>query len=274
MPAPFFWNHHPAHRRRAIGSVSDRNGNPRPVFPRERGKVRDGHAVDPRSTLVRLHALSRCGAVLRFEDFLDHGSLLRGSMLPSAMALGFASPSGVVGRSVHRGVDPLLIGSVLHRLRPPVSLFERASRPRLVFPTTMTSADFPPPDSGGISPGNCTLLHRTAAGFTSTGIPDFFGVLCPLDAPCRPSIRFLSISSRFSHSLTSPGRLPFPGWLQMVVSSFPCSGISTGDLNPVYNVPMLGAHKASLQAYDPPQVQAVMRIQPSTRSRNRALGQA
>jgi hypothetical protein len=32
----------------------------------------------------------------------------------------------------------------------------------------------------------------------------------------------------------------------MVVSSFSCSGISTGDLNPVYNVPMLGTHKARL----------------------------
>ena len=32
----------------------------------------------------------------------------------------------------------------------------------------------------------------------------------------------------------------------MVVSSFSCSGISTGDLNPIYNVPMLGTHKALL----------------------------
>jgi hypothetical protein len=30
----------------------------------------------------------------------------------------------------------------------------------------------------------------------------------------------------------------------MVVSSFSCSGIPTGDLNPIYNVPMLGTHKA------------------------------
>jgi hypothetical protein len=30
----------------------------------------------------------------------------------------------------------------------------------------------------------------------------------------------------------------------MVVSSFSCSGISTGDFNPIYNVPMLGTHKA------------------------------
>ena len=37
-------------------------------------------------------------------------------MLPSVAALGFASPSGVVGWSVRHGVDPLLIGLVLHRL--------------------------------------------------------------------------------------------------------------------------------------------------------------
>ena len=30
----------------------------------------------------------------------------------------------------------------------------------------------------------------------------------------------------------------------MVVSSFSCSGIPTGDLNPIYNVPMLGTHNA------------------------------
>jgi hypothetical protein len=38
-------------------------------------------------------------------------------MLPSVTAFGFASPSGVVGWSVRHGVDPLLIGSVLHRVR-------------------------------------------------------------------------------------------------------------------------------------------------------------
>ena len=37
-------------------------------------------------------------------------------MLPSVTALGFASPSGVIGWSVRRGVDPLLIGSVLYRV--------------------------------------------------------------------------------------------------------------------------------------------------------------
>jgi len=39
-------------------------------------------------------------------------------MLPSATAPKLASPSGVIGWLVRGGVDPLLIGSVLHRVRP------------------------------------------------------------------------------------------------------------------------------------------------------------
>jgi hypothetical protein len=37
------------------------------VLPRERGEVLDGHAVNPRSALVRLHALPRGGKVFRFK---------------------------------------------------------------------------------------------------------------------------------------------------------------------------------------------------------------
>ncbi len=128
---------------------------------------------------------------------------------------------------------------------------------------------------GEVGPGNGTLLHRTAAGFTSTGIPDDFVVLCQLIAPCRRcphryagglsplrsgSIRYLFIRSRFSHSVAciaslagrlrfapapSRGRSPFRAWPLMVVSSLSCSVISTGELNPIYNVPMLGTHKPS-----------------------------
>jgi hypothetical protein len=36
----------------------------------------------------------------------------------------------------------------------------------------------------------------------------------------------------------------------MVVSSFSCSGISTRDLNPIYNVPVLGTHKAVVATGD------------------------
>ena len=109
-------NPHPFDGRGPVTSFRDRLGDPRPFLPRERGEVLDGHAVDPRSALVRLHAFPRLGEVLRFKDLLDHGSSLRGSMLPSVTAFGFASPSGVVGWSVRHGVDPLLIGSVLHRV--------------------------------------------------------------------------------------------------------------------------------------------------------------
>jgi hypothetical protein len=163
-----------------------------------------------------------------------------------------------------RGAQAILRYRCLHGHRAPGSF----------FPTTMTSADFSRTDAREISPGNCTLLHRTAAGFTSTGIPVVFGVLCPLDAPCRPSIRFLSISSRFSPSLPSSGWSPFPSWLQMVVSSFSCSGISTGDLNPVYNVPMLGTHKASLLTPDPPPFPAFMNATTPTPCSTLAPGQA
>ena len=133
---------------------------------------------------------------------------------------------------------------------------------RLVCSTTMTSADFSRAETREICPlpgsvslagyVRCAPIPQVTAR-CSVALPPHlpprayqfaFGVLCHLDAPCRPSMRFLSIGSRFSPSLPSPSRSPFPSWLQMVVSSFSCSGISTGDLNPVYNVPMLGTHKA------------------------------
>ncbi len=173
--------------------------------------------------------------------------------------------SATLGRSafdvltVPAAVRAAPVGSALRRVSPPVSLFTRASlSPRLVAPTTMASADFCPTLPGlaasgataergrrvwQISPGKDTLLRRTAAVFTSARIPVDFAVLCQLIAARRPSMRFLSIGSRLSPSLTSHARSPSRSWLQMVVSSFPCSGVPTGDLNPIYNVPMLGTHK-------------------------------
>ena len=108
----------------------------------------------------------------------------------------------------------------------------------------MASADFSSLFSDESSPGNDTLLCCTAATFTSAGIPVDFGVLCLLIAIRRPFMWFLSIGSQRSPSLPSPLRSPSGAWLQIVVSSFPWFGISTGDLNPIYNAPMLGTHKA------------------------------
>ena len=85
--------------------------------------------------------------------------------------------------------------------------------------------------------------------------PHFGEVLTPLRSvragwlriieDCRyrgPSGTLLAFLPRKGH--------PSPSWLQMVVSSFSCSGIPTGDLNPIYNVPMLGTHKTLVATGD------------------------
>ena len=61
------------------------------------------------------------------------------------------------------------------------------------------------------SPGNGTLLRCTTTVFSSTGIPLVFGVLFHLDAPCRPSIQFLFISSQLSHITFLPPSNHSPG---------------------------------------------------------------
>jgi hypothetical protein len=154
-------------------------------------------------------------------------------MLPIEQALTSAPPTGGICGRVRLAVGPSLIGSALHRVNamarqrrhtmttdciargtrailPAILLCSRALR--LVSPITMASADFSRAETREISPGNCTLLCCTAAAFTSTGIPDAFGVLCHLDAPCRsrPRAGFLFISSQFSpgpaHGRDRPSR--------------------------------------------------------------------
>ena len=164
-------------------------------------------------------------------------------MLPIVTTLGSTSPSGVIGGlTVRHAVRSLPYSSALRWVSPP-AILTCSSALRLVSPTTMASADFWPDRSRQISPGKGTMLPCTTTAFTSTGKPDDFAVLCQLVVPYRPFMRFLSIGSQVSPSLPSPGRSPFPSWLQMVVSSFSCSGIPTGDFNPIYNVPMLGTHR-------------------------------
>ena len=126
---------------------------------------------------------------------------------------------------------------------------------RLVSLSTMASADFsaftppitgrgaavsPPPRGSEISPGKDAVLPRTAAAFTSTTEPVGFAVLCQLAPSRRPSMRFLFIGSRVSPSLPPHGRSPFRSWLRLVFCLY---GSSTGDLNPFWTAPMLGAHR-------------------------------
>ncbi len=58
-------------------------------------------------------------------------------MLPAVTALVHASPSGVVGWGVRSGVDPLLIGSVLHRLNS--EWVDPSTLPYLRFPEEETA---------------------------------------------------------------------------------------------------------------------------------------
>lgn len=48
----------------------------------------------------------------------------------------------------------------------------------------------------------------------------------------------------------SAARLPFQSWLQLMISSmlFFMFGSFTGDLHPISNAPMLGAHKGGLSS--------------------------
>ena len=183
-------------------------------------------------------------------------------MLPIRQTLTSAPPTGGICGRVLSAVGTSLIGSALHRVRPPVSLFMRASSShRLVSSTTMASADFCPDRSRQIclaalalraacgrlcplrshSPGKSAVLHHTTTPFTSRTETNGFAVLCQLTRSDRPSMRFLSIGSWFSHSLPSDARSPSRPWPLLVLLSFIVS--HTGDLNPFRTAPMLGAHK-------------------------------
>ena len=158
-------------------------------------------------------------------------------MLPIGSALGSTSPAGVVGElTVRPAVRTFPFGSALRWVRLP-AILTCAGALRLVAPATMASADFCPDRSRQISPGKNAMLPRATAAFTSTGKPDDFAVLCQLVVPCRPSMRFLFIGSQVSPSLPSPSRLPFPSWLQMIVSSFSCLAFLQGTFTPFTSRP-------------------------------------
>ena len=159
-------------------------------------------------------------------------------MLPIVATLGSTSPSGVIGGlTVRHAVRTFPCSSALRWVSLPVSLFTRASCPRLVSSTTMASADSCPDRSRQASPGKSVMLPCTTAAFTSTGKPDDFAVLCQLVVPYRPSMRFLFIGSQVSPSLPSHGRSPFRSWLQMVVSSFSCLVFLQGTCTPFTSRP-------------------------------------
>ena len=163
---------------------------------------------------------------------------------------------------------PSVAGSIPSSLvRPFVGLGPPAILPccpalRPVPPAAMASAGFPPPSGGGICLASPAL--RAACGR-----------LCPLrsDSPGLPSPRRFVLHGDPSPRKT-PASHPSASWPRMVVSSFPCPDIPTGDLHPVCNAPMLGTHNTSLLTPDPPPVPAAMTATASTPCSTRAPGQA
>ena len=200
-------------------------------------------------------------------------------MLPIRQALTSAPPTGGICGRVLPAVGTFLIGSALHRVSLPVSLFKRASSsPRLVSPTTMASADFCPDRSRQISPGKNAVLRHTTTPFTSRTETNGFAVLCQLTRSDRRCLRlsplrsgsmgFLFIGSWFSHSLPSGARSPSRPWPLLVLLIFIVS--HTGDLNPFRTAPMLGTHKSRHSSPDCSESEFLVNYNPQPESKPRS----
>jgi len=160
------------------------------------------------------------------------------SMLPIAEAL--------TGRLAHSGV----IGSDI------LSVVERP----------FTSSVLPDIESSRVlSPARCAVLRPllTSLQVAPLGSPHVRTRCVPARPPhlpahpnratslcgasssgrARPSMRFLSVSPPASASLPSPGRLPSRGWPRVVGLSCLHAVPPTGDLHPICNAPMMGAHQ-------------------------------
>ena len=89
-------------------------------------------------------------------------------------------------------------------------MFKRVHfHPRLIFPTTMTSADSCHALTRQASPGKNAVFPRTITPFTCRAKPNGFAVLCQLTKPGRPCIGFLSTDLRVSPMLAEDlGREP------------------------------------------------------------------
>ena len=139
-------------------------------------------------------------------------------MLPAVTALGFASPSGVVGWSVRHGVDPLLIGSVLHRLNagggvpPSFPSFSGGGNHKLAW--RERSEGKSPRRSCRRSPGRLCFASRVPTlwrGFPVQGFPRSWFVPEGLHASLRGGTRIRLAVWRCRLVRPSRGRSP-PHW--------------------------------------------------------------
>ena len=165
------------------------------------------------------------------------------SMLPVEKALiGSLALSGVVGFDVLSAVESSPVGSALHgRKVSGVRVLTGFGGPRLC-----DSLLWPLLTSRGISSSGSPQVRTRCFPARPPHLPPR---LVPSTSLCCASsshrvglaMRFLFIGPPVSSSLPPPGWLPFRGWLQVIVHLH--IGSPTGDLRPVCNAPMLGAHK-------------------------------
>ena len=159
------------------------------------------------------------------------------SMLPVSKALiGNLTLSGVIGPNILSAVECSFASSALPDIK-----------------------------SSGLFPARCPVLRPllTSQGISSSGSPQVRTRCVSARPPHLPprlnprlrcvvptrriagglAMRFLSIGPPISSSLPPPDRLPFQSWLRVVVIHVFTCGPPTGDLHPIYNAPMLGAHQ-------------------------------
>ena len=133
-------------------------------------------------------------------------------MLPIRQALTSAPPTGGICGRVLPAVGTFLIGSALHRVSLPVSLFKRASSsPRLVSPTTTDC--FAPPLGAHPFGAACGWLPRPSVLLTSARIAPgrFASLRSPCGLPAAGYVRCAPIPQvRTQSSATQPPHLP-PG---------------------------------------------------------------
>src|SRR5690606_11319601 len=108
------------------------------------------------------------------------------------------------------------------------------------------SAALPPdlPPGAYQTPSMCCATSTRPVGLVSGSCPSARSFLLALRAGATEPFGAPSRCARLLSRIGHPFRVGFRWWFRFI------SGIPTGDLNPVYNVPMLGTHKTLVATGD------------------------
>jgi hypothetical protein len=204
-------------------------------------RLRDSRGIpdqgSPRSCFA-LEGLHGCRASPALRAALRAG-YVRCAPITAAGAPNPVSPTGVIDGLVSGGVDPLLIGSALHRVN---ATARQRSQSRGALPRSRQMSAILRLDVAALHPPGCpagslspcgrfavwtgifqpparSLDYRAAAAMASADFPPpGGGGICLAALALRAAFGSLSPLRSDSPSLPSPSWLPFPSWPQMVVS--------------------------------------------------------